>query len=126
MFIHQLFFFDFVSVRLNEYLVSVVTGMWGWVTEESWFDYQNGQDILLLFLVIQTGWEADHSRPSNAAIKNGAIPLLPLYARMVCTGTGTITFLLKCVFIEGPRSRRYGRTAALRLIVQPCDGAPVE
>jgi hypothetical protein len=22
---------------------------------------------------------------------------------------------------EGPRSRRYGRTAALRLIVQPCD-----
>jgi hypothetical protein len=41
---------------------------------------------------------------------------------------------------EGPRSRRYGRTAALRLLVQPCDeddddvdddddfcnGAPVE
>jgi hypothetical protein len=24
-------------------------------------------------------------------------------------------------FIEGPRSRCYGRTAALRLIVQPCD-----
>jgi hypothetical protein len=23
--------------------------------------------------------------------------------------------------IEGPRSRSYGRTAALRLIVQPCD-----
>jgi hypothetical protein len=23
--------------------------------------------------------------------------------------------------IEGPRSRCYGRTAALRLIVQPCD-----
>jgi hypothetical protein len=23
---------------------------------------------------------------------------------------------------EGPRSRRYGRTAALRLIVQHCDG----
>jgi hypothetical protein len=22
---------------------------------------------------------------------------------------------------EGPRNRRYGRTAALRLIVQPCD-----
>jgi hypothetical protein len=22
---------------------------------------------------------------------------------------------------EGPRSRRYGRTAAMRLIVQPCD-----
>jgi hypothetical protein len=22
---------------------------------------------------------------------------------------------------EGPRSRRYGRTAALRLLVQPCD-----
>jgi hypothetical protein len=22
---------------------------------------------------------------------------------------------------EGPRSRRYGRTAALRLFVQPCD-----
>jgi hypothetical protein len=22
---------------------------------------------------------------------------------------------------KGPRSRRYGRTAALRLIVQPCD-----
>jgi hypothetical protein len=41
-------------------------------------------------------------------------------------------------FFEGPRSRSYGRTAALRLIVQPCDeddffffvfqsnGAPVE
>jgi hypothetical protein len=25
-------------------------------------------------------------------------------------------------FSEGPCSRRYGRTAALRLIVQPCDG----
>jgi hypothetical protein len=24
-------------------------------------------------------------------------------------------------FLEGPRSRSYGRTAALRLIVQPCD-----
>ena len=24
-------------------------------------------------------------------------------------------------FLEGPRSRCYGRTAALRLIVQPCD-----
>jgi hypothetical protein len=24
-------------------------------------------------------------------------------------------------FIEGPRSRCYGRTAPLRLIVQPCD-----
>jgi hypothetical protein len=29
-----------------------------------------------------------------------------------------MTFFL---FGEGPRSRRYGRTAALRLIVQPCD-----
>jgi hypothetical protein len=41
-------------------------------------------------------------------------------------------------FFKGPRSRCYGRTAALRLIVQPCDkvylvflffpcnGAPVE
>jgi hypothetical protein len=28
-----------------------------------------------------------------------------------------------CIFFsgEGPRSRRYGRTAVLRLIVQPCD-----
>ena len=26
-----------------------------------------------------------------------------------------------CVCAEGPRSRCYGRTAALRLIVQPCD-----
>jgi hypothetical protein len=25
------------------------------------------------------------------------------------------------VFIEGPRSRCYGRTAALTLIMQPCD-----
>jgi hypothetical protein len=25
------------------------------------------------------------------------------------------------IIIEGPRSRCYGRTAALRLIVQPCD-----
>jgi hypothetical protein len=34
-------------------------------------------------------------------------------------------FCLLCVvcflFIEGPRSRFYGPTAALRLIVQPCD-----
>jgi hypothetical protein len=30
-------------------------------------------------------------------------------------------FLLKQFFGEGPRSRWYGRTAALRLIVQPCD-----
>jgi hypothetical protein len=27
-----------------------------------------------------------------------------------------------CIFLEGPRSRSYGRTAALRLIVQPYDG----
>jgi hypothetical protein len=27
----------------------------------------------------------------------------------------------KSSFCEGPRSRCYGRTAALRLIVQPCD-----
>jgi hypothetical protein len=46
---------------------------------------------------------------------------------------------ISCAFFcgEGPRSRSYGRTAALRLIVQPCDedysflvfpcnGAPVE
>jgi hypothetical protein len=26
-----------------------------------------------------------------------------------------------CFSGEGPRSRRYGRTAALRLLVQPCD-----
>jgi hypothetical protein len=28
-----------------------------------------------------------------------------------------------CIFLSGerPRSRRYGRTAALRLLVQPCD-----
>jgi hypothetical protein len=34
------------------------------------------------------------------------------------------TVLLYAYFFlngEGPRSRRYGRTAALRLIVQPCD-----
>jgi hypothetical protein len=29
---------------------------------------------------------------------------------------------ISCFFsVEGPRSRRYGRTAALRLIVQPYD-----
>jgi hypothetical protein len=28
-----------------------------------------------------------------------------------------------CVCVEGPRSRCYGRTAALRLVVQPCDEA---
>jgi hypothetical protein len=50
-----------------------------------------------------------------------------------------IKALLGLFFVcgEGPRSRRYGRTAALRLIVQPrvedsfffvfpCNGAPVE
>jgi hypothetical protein len=31
------------------------------------------------------------------------------------------TYLCVCVPGEGPRSRCYGRTAALRLIVQPCD-----
>jgi hypothetical protein len=41
---------------------------------------------------------------------SGAIPLLPL-----CLGTN-LPF-----FFEGPRSRCYGHTAALRLIVQPCD-----
>jgi hypothetical protein len=30
-------------------------------------------------------------------------------------------FLLLFFSGEGPRSRRYGRTAALRLLVQPCD-----
>ena len=30
-------------------------------------------------------------------------------------------FLTDFFFGEGPRSRSYGRTAALRLIVQPCD-----
>jgi hypothetical protein len=40
------------------------------------------------------------------------------------TGTGNFMgvndfrMILCC---EGPRSRRYGRTAALRLLVQPCD-----
>jgi hypothetical protein len=29
--------------------------------------------------------------------------------------------MLPCFCGEGPRSRSYGRTAALRLIVQPCD-----
>jgi hypothetical protein len=28
---------------------------------------------------------------------------------------------IKKFFSKGPRSRRYGRTAALRLLVQPCD-----
>jgi hypothetical protein len=31
------------------------------------------------------------------------------------------TVLLFFLSGEGPRSRRYGRTSALRLIVQPCD-----
>jgi hypothetical protein len=29
--------------------------------------------------------------------------------------------VLVLIFLEGPRSRSYGRTAALRLTVQPCD-----
>jgi hypothetical protein len=53
--------------------------------------------------------------------------------------SNTHTFHYYFLFIEGPRSRCYGRTAALRLIVQPGDedddevfsvftsnGAPVE
>jgi hypothetical protein len=34
-----------------------------------------------------------------------------------------ILIIKNCIFFggEGPRSRRCGRTAALRLIVQPCD-----
>jgi hypothetical protein len=34
--------------------------------------------------------------------------------------TKTSTALTSLFFKEGPRSRSYGRTAALRLIVQPC------
>jgi hypothetical protein len=30
-------------------------------------------------------------------------------------------FSLFFIFLEGPRGRCYGRTAALRLIVQPCN-----
>jgi hypothetical protein len=59
--------------------------------------------------------------------------IIGLHIRQIQTGTA---FFLNG---EGPRSRCYGRTAALRLFVQPCDedeqfflpsftsnGAPVE
>jgi hypothetical protein len=39
--------------------------------------------------------------------------------RSVKTGRGV--FFVFFFSGEGPRNRRYGRTAALRLIVQPCD-----
>jgi hypothetical protein len=32
-----------------------------------------------------------------------------------------VSFSCSLDCVEGPRSRRYGRTAALRLLVQPCD-----
>jgi hypothetical protein len=38
--------------------------------------------------------------------------------------TGKLIMDCKCMFFfsgEGPHSRRYGHTAALRLLVQPCD-----
>jgi hypothetical protein len=35
---------------------------------------------------------------------------------------GTVQVGLFFFIGEGPRSRRYGRTAALRLLLQPCDG----
>jgi hypothetical protein len=39
------------------------------------------------------------------------------------TGMHIVRFYSRLFFLsdEGPRSRRYGRTAAMRLIVQPCD-----
>jgi hypothetical protein len=36
----------------------------------------------------------------------------------ICQSGLHYKFFLSC---EGPRSRRYGRIAALRLLVQPCD-----
>jgi hypothetical protein len=42
----------------------------------------------------------------------------------IVTETNTITnssFFVFCFSGEEPRSRRYGRTAVMRLIVQPCD-----
>jgi hypothetical protein len=42
-------------------------------------------------------------------------------AYTVCFNDGSHTVVCFFLFIEGPRSRCYGRTTALRLIVQPCD-----
>jgi hypothetical protein len=39
----------------------------------------------------------------------------------ICCGWGLCLILFSSFSGEGPRSRRYGRTAAMRLIVQPYD-----
>jgi hypothetical protein len=43
------------------------------------------------------------------------------YQRAEWTGLPVIPVFAIFFSGEGPRSRRYGRTAALRLLVQPCD-----
>jgi hypothetical protein len=45
--------------------------------------------------------------------------ITPLRAPMFMRKTVFLSVFVS--FFERPRSRRYGRTAALRLIVQPCD-----
>ena len=51
-----------------------------------------------------------------------------LYVRIKCYAVGgtdsavtDVSYLFIIFFCEEPRSRCYGRTEALRLIVQPCD-----
>jgi hypothetical protein len=44
-----------------------------------------------------------------------------LSAKNAFTTTKVTDHRIYFFFGEGPRSRRYGRTAALRLILQPCD-----
>jgi hypothetical protein len=47
----------------------------------------------------------------------------PSVTRMLCILRGFFAWRqpIYIIFFDGPRSKCYGRTAALRLIVQPCD-----
>jgi hypothetical protein len=49
-------------------------------------------------------------------------PMISVYCAVRIESSTDYVSTLRVVFCsEGPRSRRYGRTAALRLLVQPCD-----
>jgi hypothetical protein len=66
-----------------------------------------------------SGWGVMLPTYSNLALRLracGDIPPVPICLHGLHRVSFTIFFCS-----AGPRSRRYGRTAALRFIVQPCD-----
>jgi hypothetical protein len=80
--------------------------------------------------VYATGWSLVQRSPTECGVsecdREALIMRRPRPPRGCCTTgereRGTEYRIKKKIFFcEGPRSRCYGRTAALRLIVQPCD-----